>query len=104
MSPRAPYRAASASLRRLPPEAEQGPAPPFGTWIDSLPVAAAGQGVGSAWLPGRRARTLPPTTSQGDPAMPARRLVAILPLCLTTPCAGPRARPATGRLPHLFKT
>ena len=35
--------------------------------------------------------------------MPARRLVAILPLCLTTACAGPRAGPASVRLVDLYK-
>src|SRR5258706_4795514 len=35
--------------------------------------------------------------------MPARRLVAILPLCLTAGCAGPKAGPATVRLADLYK-
>jgi hypothetical protein len=35
--------------------------------------------------------------------MPARRLVAILPLCLSAGCAGPKAGPATVRLADLYK-
>lgn len=35
--------------------------------------------------------------------MPARRLVAILSLCLTARCAGPKAAPATVRLVDLYK-